>query len=94
MSPALLNLLRSARTAFDMEHLGKRWTTNPDAAGWPEKAGPARVVMHREREFRCAGCGERKPESQIDKRYIVGLGWVYACKRTNCWDRWREANGK
>lgn len=51
-------------------------------------------VARSERVLKCQSCGERKPESQIERRYIVSHGNVYTCKGKRCWDHWKMVNEK
>lgn len=60
------------------------------------KAVPETVSHSRpfaERQYRCEGCGQLKPESDLMiKRFAGGRGMVRVCEKGNCWAHYRRAN--
>ena len=38
-----------------------------------------------ERQFKCRGCGQLRPESTLEVKHFVGGRTVRVCRGTKCW---------
>lgn len=68
--------------------------TTPAHLKWtrtvPESAS---LNLKHERLYRCEGCGEKKPLSALETRYLVRVGNIRTCKGTKCWAGYRTKAG-